>query len=63
LWGSALIAAASAFGLKLLVGAAPRLVLGIVVLGGFSLVYGLATYLLGVPEARELVSKVRRRLG
>ena len=62
LWGSALLAGGCAFGLKLLLGSAPRLVVGVGVLGGFSVVYGLATYAAGVSEARELVTKVRRRL-
>ena len=63
LWGSALLAAAVGFGLKLALAPAPRFVRGIAVLGAFSLVYGLATYALGIPEARALVARARRRLG
>jgi putative peptidoglycan lipid II flippase len=63
LWGSALLAGAIGFGLKLALAPAPRFVRGVAVLGAFSLVYGLATYALGIPEAHALVARARRRLG
>ena len=63
LWGSALAAGAVAFGIKRLVGmGAPRLILGAAVLGSFALVYGAVTLAFGVPEARAVVARVRRRL-
>lgn len=61
LWGSALAAGAAAFGLKIALATAPRLVLGVVVLGAFSAIYGIATYSLGVPEARAVAARILRR--
>jgi len=63
LWGSALVAGAAAYGVKQIVGMrAPRLILGVSVLGSFALVYGIATLVLRVPEARALINRVQRRL-
>ena len=63
LWGSALLAGGVAYVVKLLVGvSAPRIILGASVLGTFCVVYGAATLGFGVPEARALTNRVRRRL-
>ena len=62
LWSVAAVAAAVAFALKLAVaGRGPRLVTGPAVLVAFAALYGAGTLLLGVPEARALVQRVRRR--
>jgi putative peptidoglycan lipid II flippase len=63
LWGSALVAGGAAYGIKRLVGiGAPHIILGISVLGGFAVVYGLATLGLGVAEARAILDRLVRRL-
>jgi putative peptidoglycan lipid II flippase len=63
LWVSAVAAGVVGFGIKRVVGmGAPRIVLGASVLGSFVLVYGAATLAFGVPEARAVVARVRRRL-
>jgi putative peptidoglycan lipid II flippase len=61
LWISALLAGAAAYGVKLLVGmTAPHVILGGTVLGAFCVVYGVATFAWGVPEARAVINRVRR---
>jgi putative peptidoglycan lipid II flippase len=63
LWISALLAGGAAYGVKLLVGmTAPHVILGGTVLGAFCAVYAVATLAFGVPEARAVINRVRRRL-
>ena len=55
-------AAAAAYALKLGgAGYGPRLVTGPAVLAALAALYGVGTLALGVPEARALVQRVRRR--
>jgi putative peptidoglycan lipid II flippase len=61
LWGSAAIAGAAAFGLKLLLGPRNHVVVGVIVLGAFGVAYFAATTLLHVPETRILVNRLRRK--
>jgi putative peptidoglycan lipid II flippase len=61
LWLCALIAAGSAYGLKLLTIGLHRFVMAALVLGAFGLVYVGLTYALRVPEARLVLARVRRR--
>jgi len=61
LWGSAILAAAVGYGLKLLVGDLHRWIVAAVVLGGFGLVYLGATSLADVTEARGLTRRLLRR--
>jgi hypothetical protein len=62
-WIAAVLAAALAWGAKLLVGADRPLVGGVVVLGCFGLTYLGVTVALRVPEARGVVTGVLARLG
>jgi putative peptidoglycan lipid II flippase len=63
LWGAAALAAAAAWALRLSapVGALPTVLRASLVLGAFAVVYGGAAAALGVPMAREIVARVRRR--
>ena len=61
LWGSAIVAAAAAFGLKLLLGQRNHVLVGVIVLGAFGLIYLAATTALRVPETRILINRIRRR--
>lgn len=63
LWGSALAAAAAAFGLKMLVGHRHALLTAVVVLGAYGVVYFGASALLGVGEAGAVLGRVRRLAG
>ncbi len=61
LWGSAVLAGALAFGLKLLIGTtAHHIVRGVAILGTFGLVYLGTTVALGVSESRRLINRLRR---
>lgn len=60
LWGSALIGAAIAWGAKLLVGTEHPLVTAVAVLVPYGVIYLVMTMVLGVPEAKGAVSRVRR---
>ncbi len=65
LWAAAAVGAALGWGVKLLLGArgtAHPLLLGVAALGLYGLGYFAATAALGLPEAREMVGGVRRRL-
>ena len=61
LWGAATLAAAAAYGLKLLLDGAGHLTRGLLTLGAFAAAYGLLALLLRVPEASAIVGRVLRR--
>jgi putative peptidoglycan lipid II flippase len=61
LWASAVIAGAVAFGVKTVVHLRNSILEAVIVLGTFGAVYLAATLLLGVPEAKVLVRRLRRR--
>lgn len=61
LWTIGVVAGAAGFGLKLLVGAHNRYLVGALVLGVFGGLYVGLTYALGMPEARGVVGRVLRR--
>jgi putative peptidoglycan lipid II flippase len=62
LWGSATVAGAAAFGVKLaLAGFHHAIVAGVIILGAFGLVYAGLTFALRVPETRLIISRFRRR--
>jgi putative peptidoglycan lipid II flippase len=61
LWLSAGVAAAIAFAIHRATPSLQRFVLATAVLGAFGLAYGGLTLAFGVPEARALVRRVRRR--
>jgi putative peptidoglycan lipid II flippase len=61
LYASAIAAAAAAWGLKLLLAGRNRFLVGAVVLGGFAVVYGMATVALRVPEAQAIARRLLRR--
>ena len=62
LWGSAAIAGAAAFGVKLALGGFHHAIItGVVVLGVFGVVYAGMTFALRVPETRLLLNRFRRR--
>jgi hypothetical protein len=56
-----LVAAAAGWGVTRLPLAAPRAVQGALAIGAFALVYGAVTLALGVPAARAIAARVRRR--
>jgi putative peptidoglycan lipid II flippase len=60
LWGSAVAGAAIGFGVKLVVGTAHPLLTAPAVLLPYGLIYLSMTLLLGVPEARGALARVRR---
>jgi hypothetical protein len=61
LWMAGLVGAAAGWGVSRLPVAAPRAVQGALAIAGFALVYGAVTLALGVPEARAIAARVRRR--
>ena len=61
LWGAGLVAGAAGWGVMQLTDPRHQLARGVGALMVFALVYGAATLALGVPEARGLVARVRRR--
>ena len=61
LWCAALLAGATGWGVMQLIVPSHQMVRGAAALLGFALVYGVATLALGVPEARGIVARVRRR--
>lgn len=63
LWGSAAIAGAVAFGLKLALPAINAIVAGVLILGMFGATYVAATMAMGVPHARVIVRRVSAVLG
>ena len=60
---AALLAAAAGYGLKLLVNDLHPILRGVIVLGPFGLLYFGIAAALGNTESRELIGKVRRRIG
>jgi putative peptidoglycan lipid II flippase len=60
LWGSAVAGAAVAWGAKLLVGTDHPLLTAVAVLLPYGLIYLAMTMVLGVPEARGALARVRR---
>jgi putative peptidoglycan lipid II flippase len=61
LWSAAVIAGAAGWGVMQFLDPSHQMIRGFVALVTFALVYGLLTLVLGVPEARALLSRVRRR--
>jgi putative peptidoglycan lipid II flippase len=62
LWGSAGIAAAIGWGVKLIVGTRHPFVTAIFVLGSYGIIYFLLTAALGLPEARTVIGRFTRIL-
>jgi putative peptidoglycan lipid II flippase len=60
-WAAALVAAGVAFALHRFVAIAQPILRGVVVLGVYGAVYLAAAYALGLPEARQILAKLRRR--
>ena len=61
LWGAGLAAGAAGWGVMQLIDPARQMVRGTTALVAFALVYGAVTRALGVPEARGIMGRVRRR--
>jgi hypothetical protein len=55
------MAGAAGWGVMSVLDPRHQMLRGFAALTAFAIVYGIATLLLGVPEARALVSRVRRR--
>jgi len=60
-WGASLVAGGAGWGVMQLAHALPHVSRGLAAITAFALVYGAASLVLGVPEARALVARVRRR--
>jgi putative peptidoglycan lipid II flippase len=60
LWGSAIVAGAVAWGVKLAVGTIHPLLLAVLVLVPYALVYVATTTAFGMPEARSVSGQVLR---
>ena len=58
---ASLVAAAAGWGVTRLPITAPRAVRGALAIAAFAAVYGAVTLALGVPQARAIVARVRRR--
>ena len=61
LWGAGLLAGGAGWGVMQLLDPSHQMIRGFAALAAFALVYGVVTLVLGVPEARALVGRVRRR--
>jgi putative peptidoglycan lipid II flippase len=61
LWIAGLLAGAAGWGVMRIASPSHQTARGVAAIAAFGLVYGLLTLALGVPEARALVSRVRRR--
>jgi putative peptidoglycan lipid II flippase len=61
LWASAALAGGAAIGLKVALFGMSKIVNGVAVLGGFSIVYLATTVLFSVPESTVLLRSIRRR--
>jgi len=59
LWGAAILAAAVAWGIKLVIPVMHPAVTAIVVLGPYGLVYFAATYAFGIPETTSALKRLR----
>ncbi|MBS1912688.1 MAG: murein biosynthesis integral membrane protein MurJ [Bacteroidetes bacterium] len=62
LWGSAIVAAAAGWGIKLLVGHAHPLVMAAAVLIPYGVLYFVCASLLRIPEAASVAGRIRRLL-
>jgi len=60
LWGAAVLAAAVAWGIKVVIPAMHPALTAIVVLGPYGLVYFAATYLFGIPETTSALKRLLR---
>jgi len=60
-WGASLAAGGAGLGVMQLARGLPHLPRGLSAIAAFALVYGVASLALGVPEARALLARVRRR--
>jgi len=60
-WMASLVAATAGWGVTKLPLAAPRAVHSALAIAAFAVVYGAVTLALGVPQARAIVARVRRR--
>jgi putative peptidoglycan lipid II flippase len=63
LWASAALAGGAAIGLKVALFGMSKIINGVAVLGGFSIVYLATTVLFRVPESTVLLRSIRRRFG
>lgn len=61
LWVAALLAGSAGWAMMQLIDPSHQRLRGAAAIGSFALVYGLVTLALGVPEARALVARARRR--
>ena len=61
LWGAGIAGGAAGFGVMRLLGASHSFLAGVLAMGAFSVVYGVATLALGVPQARAIAGKLLRR--
>ena len=61
LWGASIVAGGAGWGVMQLARGLPHVPRGLAAITAFALVYGVVTLALGVPEARALVARVRRR--
>jgi putative peptidoglycan lipid II flippase len=61
LWAAALLAGGAGWLVMKLAAGTHHMVDGALAIAAFALVYGLATLALGVPEARAMLARVRRR--
>ena len=61
LWGAGALAGAAGWGAMQLLDPSRQMLRGVAALTIFALVYGLVTVALGVPDARALATRVRRR--
>ena len=61
LWGAGLVAGLAGLGVSQLAIGMHHMVRGIAAIATFAIVYGAVTLALGVPEARAIVGRVRRR--
>jgi putative peptidoglycan lipid II flippase len=61
LWTAGLTAGAAGFGVMNLLGTSHHMVRGLASLSTFAVVYGVAAVALGIPEAKAIVARVRRR--
>ena len=61
LWSAAILSAATAYGFKVIVADYPRFVFAAIVLGTFGLLYFALSVVVGIPESRDLLLRVRRR--
>jgi putative peptidoglycan lipid II flippase len=61
LWGAAIAGAAIAWGVKLGLASAPRLLAALLVLTAYGMAYLLITTLFGIREATDMTARLRRR--